>query len=81
MSGSKSISQADNGLVNGFPIVGIGASAGGLEAFIQLLEALPSDTGMAFILIQHLAPNHESLAPEGSPKQPMLNYSGGQNTK
>ena len=32
-----------------FPIVGIGASAGGLEAFTQLLEALPADTGMAFV--------------------------------
>jgi len=44
-----------------FPIVGVGASAGGLEAFTQLLRALPSDTGMAFVLIQHLDPQHESL--------------------
>src|SRR5437764_14866975 len=43
-----------------FPIVGIGASAGGLEAFQQLLRALPVDTGMAFVLIQHLDPHHES---------------------
>jgi two-component system CheB/CheR fusion protein len=43
-----------------FPIVGIGASAGGLEAFTQLLTALSPDTGMAFILLQHLAPHHES---------------------
>ncbi len=47
-----------------FPIVGIGASAGGLEAFTQLLENLPLDTGMAFILVQHLAPAHESALPE-----------------
>ena len=46
-----------------FPIVGIGASAGGLEAFSQLLGALPTDTGMALVLVQHLAPTHESLAP------------------
>ena len=46
-----------------FPIVGIGASAGGLEAFIKLLEALPVDTGMAFIFVQHLDPTHESLGP------------------
>ena len=39
-----------------FPIIGIGASAGGMEAFQQLLEHLPDDTGMAFVLIQHLAP-------------------------
>ncbi len=43
-----------------FPVVGIGASAGGLEAVTQLLEALPSNTGMAFVLVQHLDPKHES---------------------
>src|SRR4029077_6036024 len=43
------------------PIVGIGASAGGLEAFTQLLRALPSDTGMAFVLVQHLEARHESV--------------------
>jgi two-component system, chemotaxis family, CheB/CheR fusion protein len=41
-------------------IVGIGASAGGLEAFTQLLRHLPADTGMAFVLVQHLDPNRES---------------------
>ena len=43
-----------------FPIVGIGASAGGLEAFTQLLKHLPTDTGMVFVLVQHLDPVHES---------------------
>ena len=43
-----------------FPIVGIGASAGGLEAMLQLLKQLPADTGMAFVLVQHLDPTHES---------------------
>ncbi|HXB58801.1 MAG TPA: chemotaxis protein CheB [Candidatus Acidoferrales bacterium] len=43
-----------------FPIVGIGASAGGLEAMTQLLKQLPADTGMAFVLVQHLDPTHES---------------------
>lgn len=47
-----------------FPIVGIGASAGGLEAFTQLLKKLPVDTGMAFVLIQHLSPEHESALTE-----------------
>ena len=47
-----------------FPIVGVGASAGGLEAFTQLLTALPCDTGMAFVLVQHLAPNHPSALAE-----------------
>ncbi|MGK7654683.1 chemotaxis protein CheB [Roseovarius sp. B08] len=44
-----------------FPIVGIGASAGGLDAYKRFLHALPDDTGAAFILIQHLDPNHPSM--------------------
>jgi two-component system CheB/CheR fusion protein len=42
------------------PVVGVGASAGGLEAFTELLNHLPDDTGLAFVLIQHLDPNHQS---------------------
>ena len=42
-------------------IVGIGASAGGLEALQHLLQALPSNTGMAFVLVQHLEANHPSM--------------------
>ena len=44
-----------------FPVVGIGASAGGLEAFTLLLQHLPPDTGMGFVLVQHLDPVHESV--------------------
>ena len=44
-----------------FPVVGIGASAGGLEACRKLVCALPRGNGMAFILIQHLDPTHESM--------------------
>jgi two-component system CheB/CheR fusion protein len=47
-----------------FPIVGVGASAGGLEAFTQLLRNLPADPGIAFVLVQHLAPAHESMLTE-----------------
>jgi two-component system CheB/CheR fusion protein len=47
-----------------FFIVGIGASAGGLEAFTKLLDHLPSDTGMAFVLVQHLAPTKDSMLAE-----------------
>ena len=43
-----------------FPIVGVGASAGGLDAFTHFLQALPLDTGMAFVFVQHLSPDHES---------------------
>ena len=47
-----------------FPVVGIGASAGGLDAFKQLLLHLPATTGMAFIFVQHLDPRHESILPD-----------------
>lgn len=47
-----------------FLIVGIGASAGGLEAISELLENLPPDTGMALVIIQHLDPTHESKIDE-----------------
>ena len=42
-------------------VVGIGASAGGLEAFSAVLESLPADTGMPFVFISHLDPKHESI--------------------
>ena len=44
-----------------FPVVAIGASAGGLDACMKFLTALPSYSGMAFILVQHLDPTHESM--------------------
>jgi two-component system CheB/CheR fusion protein len=47
-----------------FPIVGIGASAGGLDACRKFLAALPANNGMAFILVQHLDPTHESMMVE-----------------
>ena len=49
---------------NGFAIVGIGASAGGLDACTKLISSLPAKSGMAFILVQHLDPHHESLMVE-----------------
>ena len=49
---------------NLFPVVGIGASAGGLEAFKKLIKAIPEDSGMAYILVQHLHPDHESSLPD-----------------
>jgi two-component system CheB/CheR fusion protein len=48
----------------GISVVGIGASAGGLEAFRLLLRDLPADTGFAIVLIQHLDPTHESSLSE-----------------
>ena len=52
---------ADSDSAESFLIVGIGASAGGLEAFTDFLKKLPADTGMAFVFIQHLAAGQESL--------------------
>ncbi|KPQ32393.1 MAG: two-component system, chemotaxis family, CheB/CheR fusion protein [Phormidesmis priestleyi Ana] len=64
-SSSELIDSKSPNLVDApFPVVGVAASAGGLEAFTQLLSYLPIDTGMAFVLIQHLAPDHESLLAE-----------------
>ncbi len=49
---------------NSFPVVAIGASAGGLEAMMELLKHLPSETGMAYIYVQHLSPDHKSMLTE-----------------
>jgi len=51
----------DHDLVVGFPVVGMVASAGGLEAFKRFFSTMPADSGMAFILIPHLDPTRESL--------------------
>jgi two-component system CheB/CheR fusion protein len=51
--------QADSTV--GFPVIALGASAGGLEALSKLLEALPSASGAAFVIVQHLDPSHESM--------------------
>lgn len=59
-SADRATNEATSDLRQSFPIVGIGASAGGLEAVRQLLQALPVDTGMAFVIVQHLAPDHAS---------------------
>lgn len=57
---SKEQTRAPRNPARSFPIVGVGASAGGLEAFTQLLEHLPADTGMGFVLVQHLDRLHPS---------------------
>ena len=53
-------------------IAAIGASAGGIEATTELLSHVPPDTGMAFVLVQHLDPSHHSMLTELlSKKTPM----------
>jgi two-component system CheB/CheR fusion protein len=49
------------GDVESFPIVGIGASAGGLETLNVFFSAMPPDRNMAFVVIQHLSPHHKSI--------------------
>src|SRR5262249_27336557 len=58
-----------------FPIVGVGASAGGVEALESLFRAMPPDPGMAFIIITHLAPKRERRLreiPAGDTRMPVL---------
>src|SRR6188472_1038353 len=47
-----------------FPVIGIGASAGGLDAFKKLVKTIPENSGMAYVLVQHLDPSHQSVLPE-----------------
>ena len=63
-----------------FFIVGMGASAGGLETFQKFFSTMPADSGLAFVLVQHLHPEHESLMPEllsKSTDMPVLSASEG----
>ena len=61
---STDVEQSEDAETGIFPTVGIGASAGGLEAFTELLQNLPSDTGMGFVFVPHLDPQHVSLLSE-----------------
>src|SRR3989475_11033397 len=58
------LSSDESSNIASVPVVGVGASAGGLEAFIQLLNHLPPDTGFAFVFVQHLDPRHASVLPK-----------------
>ncbi len=60
-TGKKVPDNSENRL---FPVVGIGASAGGLEAIEQLLSNIPDNSGMAYIVVQHLDPTHKGMLPE-----------------
>ncbi|HLO37533.1 MAG TPA: ATP-binding protein [Lacibacter sp.] len=58
------INNGSNPTTTRFPVVAIGASAGGIEAITRLSEFLPAKSGMAYVVIQHLSPHHESILPE-----------------
>ncbi len=62
-----------------FPIVAVGASAGGLDALTRFLRGLPKKTGMAFVLIQHLEPEHKSLLTEILSRETNLNIRQAEN--
>jgi chemotaxis methyl-accepting protein methylase/chemotaxis response regulator CheB/PAS domain-containing protein len=64
--GNKPIPRKAAGDTTGgnFPLVGIGASAGGLEAIEQFLKHVPKDSGMAFVIVQHLDPTHKGILVE-----------------
>src|SRR5688572_23126340 len=61
MRKKKDVKKKESNL---FPVVAIGASAGGLEAVSELFTHLPNNTGMAFVYIQHLDPSHKSFLSE-----------------
>ncbi|MCP4157999.1 MAG: chemotaxis protein CheB, partial [bacterium] len=56
--------QASGEDTTAFYIIGIGASAGGLDSFEKFFTHIPSDSGMAFVLFQHIAPDHKSMLPD-----------------
>lgn len=60
MKTRKAKPKPPTAVISNCPIVGVGASAGGLEAYTQLLKELPLDTGFGFVLVQHLDPQHDS---------------------
>lgn len=77
-NGAKSVSEENDGM---FPVVGIGASAGGLEAFTALVSSLTADTGMAFVAVSHLDPNHPSALADilaRSTSMPVIDVVNGQ---
>jgi two-component system, chemotaxis family, CheB/CheR fusion protein len=66
--------------VAGLTVVGIGASAGGLEAFSQLLRSLPANADLVIVFVQHLAPQHDSALPvllSGQTSMPVIQVSEG----
>jgi two-component system CheB/CheR fusion protein len=64
MNGIPVKSSAQTSKLKYFPVVAIGASAGGIEAMVELLKSLPENTGMAYVYIQHLDPERESMLTE-----------------
>lgn len=64
MSTRKETKKEPLNTEHSFPVIGIGASAGGLDAFKKLIKAIPEKSGMAYVFVQHLLPNHGSVLTE-----------------
>jgi len=64
MADEQNLEKEKDLSANTFPVVGVGASAGGLDAFKKLIKSIPENSGMAFILVQHLEPSHDSMLVE-----------------
>jgi two-component system, chemotaxis family, CheB/CheR fusion protein len=64
LTGSQSAHRRPAGDQHDFYIVGMGGSAGGLEAFGQFFTHMPADAGMAFVVVPHLEPTHKGMMPE-----------------
>src|SRR5215210_4227495 len=62
-SAPADLSPSDSPLPAGMTLVGVGASAGGLQAFTELIESIPADAGLTLVLVQHISPKHESALP------------------
>jgi two-component system, chemotaxis family, CheB/CheR fusion protein len=60
---TAAVDYSDNAVLP-FPVVGIGASAGGIQAVCELLKNMPQDSGMALVVVQHLPPDHQSMLAE-----------------
>jgi chemotaxis methyl-accepting protein methylase/PAS domain-containing protein len=60
----RSLVKGNGNAYHSFPIVGIGASAGGLEALVQFFEHVPAGSGIAYVVIQHLDPTQKGMMPE-----------------
>ncbi len=63
-TGSRTKTETPDKSQQAFPVVGIGASAGGLKAFKTFFSHMPGNSGMAFVLVPHLDPGHQSLMVE-----------------
>lgn len=72
-SAKKKLTAAVPSPQNSFYVVGIGASAGGLDALERLFDHMPADTGMAFVVVSHLDPHHVSIMPELIQKHTPMN--------